>query len=111
MVMALKFTARLDLAQFLWHAVDKSIVSAVAFHRAMPLSSGAARVRAHTTARIQSIAAHSSCFCVGSRPPLVFDRLVRVRHTAPQQTLALKDAALTCAARSPSRRSSASTFS
>ena len=91
MVMALKFTARLDLAQFFGRLLasrasaippptDNAIVIPV------PLAFERARQRgfnqSHHIARAFAIAAHRR---------LIVDRLLRIRHTPPQQSLALKE--------------------
>ncbi|HKO66957.1 MAG TPA: ComF family protein [Burkholderiaceae bacterium] len=91
MVMALKFTARLDLAHFFgqmlssrWSALSPSSSGAVVIP--VPLAFERTQQRgfnqSHHIARAFASAA-------GRR--LVVDRLLRVRHTAPQQTLALKE--------------------
>ncbi len=90
MVMALKFTARLDLAQFFGQLLA-SRVSAVpptddAVVIPVPLAFERARQRgfnqSHHIAR---------AFAVASHRRLVVDRLLRIRHTPPQQSLALKE--------------------
>ena len=91
MVMALKFTARLDLAHFFgrmlssrWPALSPSSSAAVVIP--VPLAFERTQQRgfnqSHHIARAFASAA-------GRR--LVVDRLLRVRHTPPQQTLALKE--------------------
>ena len=91
MVMALKFTARLDLGQFFGRllATRLSAMSPSASDGVVipvPLTFERTQQRgfnqSHHIAR-----AFASAF--GGR--LVLDRLLRVRHTAPQQTLALKE--------------------
>ena len=91
MVMALKFTARLDLAQFFGRllasrlsamppATDDAVVIPV------PLAFERARQRgfnqSHQIARAFAIATHRR---------LISDRLLRIRHTPPQQSLALRE--------------------
>lgn len=91
MVMALKFTARLDLAQFFGQmlasrlsALSPSTTDGVVVP--VPLAFERTRQRgfnqSHHIARAFASAA-------GRR--LLIDRLLRVRHTAPQQTLALNE--------------------
>jgi ComF family protein len=91
MVMALKFTARLDLAQFFGQllasrssTLSRSIGDAVVIP--VPLAFERTRQRgfnqSHHIAR---------AFASAAGRHLVIDRLLRVRHTAPQQTLALKE--------------------
>ena len=53
----------------LWATAGESIISNVAFRERWCCHPGAACVRAHASARIQSIAPHSARFCVGRRPP------------------------------------------
>lgn len=90
MVMALKFTARLDLAQFFGRLLA-SRVSAMppaddAVVIPVPLAFERARQRgfnqSHHIARAFATAAHRR---------LIVDRLLRIRHTPPQQSLALKE--------------------
>ena len=91
MVIALKFTARLDLAQFFGQllasrssAMSPSMRDGVV----MPVPLAFERVRQRGFNQSHHIArAYASA--VGHR--LVVDRLLRVRDTAPQQTLALNE--------------------
>ena len=69
MVMALKFTARLDLAQFFGQLLASRSAAMPPSAQRWRCHPGAARVRAHASARIQSIAPHRACFRVGRRPP------------------------------------------
>jgi ComF family protein len=91
MVMALKFTARLDLAQFFGRllatrlaAMSPCVIDGVVIP--VPLAFERTQQRgfnqSHQIAR---------SFARASGRRLVLDRLLRVRHAAPQQTLALKE--------------------
>lgn len=91
MVMALKFAARLDLAQFFGQLLaSRSAANPLAAGDAVvmpvPLAFERARQRgfnqSHHIARAFAIAAHRR---------LIVDRLLRIRHTPPQQSLALKE--------------------
>ena len=91
MVMALKFTARLDLAQFF----GQLLASRAA---AMPPSARDGVVIAVPLAfeRMQQRGFNQShyiarAFASAAGRVLIVDRLLRVRHTAPQQTLALNE--------------------
>ena len=90
MVMALKFTARLDLAQFFGRLLASRLSAMPPADDAVvipvPLAFERARQRgfnqSHQIARAFAIAAHRR---------LAVDRLLRIRHTPPQQSLALKE--------------------
>jgi ComF family protein len=91
MVIALKFTARLDLAQFFGRLLASRVSAippptAAAVVIPVPLAFERARQRgfnqSHHIAR---------AFAVASDRRLVVDRLLRIRHTPPQQSLALKE--------------------
>ena len=92
MVIALKFTARLDLAQFFGRLLASRLSSAMppatddAVVIPVPLAFERARQRgfnqSHHIARAFAIATHRR---------LIVDRLLRIRHTPPQQSLALKE--------------------
>ena len=92
MVIALKFTARLDLAQFFGRLLANRLSSAMppapddAVVIPVPLAFERARQRgfnqSHHIARAFAIATHRR---------LIVDRLLRIRHTPPQQSLALKE--------------------
>ena len=91
MVMALKFTARLDLARFFGRllasrssAMSASVRDGVVIP--VPLAFERIRQRGFNQSHYIARAFASAAGC-----RLVADRLLRVRHTAPQQTLALKE--------------------
>ena len=91
MVMALKFTARLDLAHFFgrllasrWAAISPIGSDAVVVP--VPLAFERTRQRGFNQSHLIARA-----FAAAAGRRLEVDRLLRVRHTAPQQTLALKE--------------------
>jgi ComF family protein len=91
MVMALKFTARLDLAQFFGRllanrlsAMSPPTNDAVV----MPVPLAFERARQRGFNQSHHIA---SAFALTAHRRLIVDRLLRVRHTPPQQSLALKE--------------------
>ena len=91
MVMALKFTARLDLAQFFGQLLASR--SSAPLHSAedgvvIPVPLAYERMRQRGFNQSHHIA---RAFASAAGHRLVVDRLLRVRHTAPQQTLALNE--------------------
>ena len=91
MVMALKFTARLDLAQFFGQLLasrSSALLRSISDAVVVPVPLAFERIRQRGFNQAHHIA---RAFASAAGRPLVIDRLVRVRHTAPQQTLALKE--------------------
>ncbi len=90
MVMALKFTARLDLAQFFGQLLaSRSAPSPFAKDGVViPVPLAFERMRQRGFNQSHHIA---RAFASAAGHRLVVDRLLRVRHTAPQQTLALNE--------------------
>ena len=90
MVMALKFTARLDLAQFFGQLLaSRSVPSPFARDGVViPVPLAFERMRQRGFNQSHHIA---RAFASAAGHRLVVDRLLRVRHTAPQQTLALNE--------------------
>jgi ComF family protein len=90
MVMALKFTARLDLAQFFGQLLaSRSTMSpSTKDGVVVPVPLAFERTRQRGFNQSHHIA---RAFASATGRRLVVDRLLRVRHTAPQQTLALKE--------------------
>lgn len=90
MVTALKFTARLDLARFFGQLLGHRL----ALHGdlrhaiAIPVPLAFERVRQRGFIQSQHIA---HAFAAATRSRLVVNQLLRVRHTPPQQWLALKE--------------------
>ena len=90
MVIALKFTARLDLARFFGRllasrfeampSMDQSVV--------IPVPLAFERMRQRGFNQAHQIA---GAFATAAGRHLIVDRLLRVRHTPPQQSLALKE--------------------
>ena len=90
MVMALKFTARLDLAQ-LFGQLLASRCALLPFGKdgvVVPVPLAFERMRQRGFNQSHHIA---RAFASAAGHRLVLDRLLRVRHTAPQQTLALNE--------------------
>ena len=91
MVMALKFTARLDLAQFFGRLLaSRSSANPLATGAAvvMPVPLAFERARQRGFNQSHHIA---RAFATATRRRLIVDRLLRIRHTPPQQSLALKE--------------------
>ena len=91
MVMALKFTARLDLGQFFGQLLASRLPAMPPSAReavVIPVPLAFERTRQRGFNQSHHIA---RAFASATGRPLVLDRLLRVRHTAPQQTLALKE--------------------
>lgn len=91
MVMALKFTARLDLAQFFGQLLARRSALMPPPARdsvVMPVPLAFERMRQRGFNQSQHIA---RAFASAAGHRLIVDRLLRVRHTAPQQTLALNE--------------------
>lgn len=86
MVMALKFTARLDLANFFGRLLAQRVATRGAMVIPVPLSFERARQRGFN----QSLHI-ARAFATASSGRLLCDRLLRVRHTPPQQSLALEE--------------------
>ncbi|MEP6607394.1 MAG: ComF family protein [Burkholderiaceae bacterium] len=91
MVMALKFTARLDLAQFFGRLLGQRLLDLPSdTHEAIVIPVPLAFERLQQRGFNQSHHIARAVAAAGHRL-LVADQLLRVRHTAPQQTLALKE--------------------
>ena len=91
MVMALKFTARLDLAQFFGQLLARRSALMPPSARdsvVMPVPLAFERMRQRGFNQSHHIA---RAFASAAGHRLIVDRLLRVRHAAPQQTLALKE--------------------
>ncbi|MGH6611171.1 MAG: ComF family protein [Burkholderiaceae bacterium] len=90
MVMALKFTARLDLATFFGKLLARRVVERSDWREAIivPVPLAFERLRQRGFNQSHQIA---RAFALAVRGRLANDRLVRTRHTPPQQSLALKD--------------------
>ena len=92
MVMALKFTARLDLAQFFGRLLASRSSAPCRLPRddgvVIPVPLAFERMRQRGFNQSHHIA---RAFASAAGRRLVVDRLLRVRHTAPQQTLALNE--------------------
>ena len=91
MVMAMKFTARLDLADLFgrllarrWSALPDAAPDAIV----IPVPLAFERVRQRGFNQSSHIA---RAFAAAAARPLVVDRLLRVRHTPPQLSLALNE--------------------
>ena len=90
MVMALKFTARLDLAQFFGQLLASRLSPSCPTKDSIVIPVPLAFERTRQRGFNQSHHIARACAWAAGRS-LVIDRLVRVRHTAPQQTLALNE--------------------
>ena len=91
MVIALKFTARLDLAQFFGQLLASRLSALSPPSKdsiVIPVPLAFERIRQRGFNQSHHIA---RAFAATVGLPLVTDRLLRVRHTAPQQTLALSE--------------------
>ena len=91
MVMALKFTARLDLARFFGRLLAsrfKAMPLSMEESVVIPVPLAFERVRQRGFNQAHQIA---RAFATSAGRTLVVDRLLRVRHTPPQQPLALKE--------------------
>ncbi len=91
MVMALKFTARLDLAEFFGQLLASRAAAMPPSARdgvVIPVPLAFERMRQRGFNQSHHIA---RAFASAAGRHLIVDRLLRVRHTAPQQTLALKE--------------------
>ncbi len=91
MVIALKFTARLDLAKFFGRLLEQRLSTQRISARdaivvPVPLTFERARQRGFN----QSLHI-ARAFAAAGDHRLVVDRLLRIRHTPPQQSLALKE--------------------
>lgn len=91
MVIALKFMARLDLAHFFGRLLAQRLrAQRISAHDAVVVPVPLAFERAKQRGFNQSL--HIARSLAGAdASPLVVDRLLRVRHTPPQQSLALKE--------------------
>ena len=90
MVTALKFTARLDLAQFFGKLLARRLSMALSMNESIviPVPLAYERMRQRGFNQSHQIA-RALATATGQR--LATDRLLRVRHTPPQQTLALNE--------------------
>ena len=91
MVMALKFTARLDLAQFFGQLLASRSSAPLDSERdgvVIPVPLAFERMRQRGFNQSHHIA---RAFATTAGLKLLTDRLLRVRHTAAQQTLALNE--------------------
>ncbi|MBC8118108.1 MAG: ComF family protein [Burkholderiaceae bacterium] len=91
MVTALKFRARLDLARFFGQMLGQRLLALqgdVRHINVMPVPLAFERVRQRGFNQSQHIA---HAVAAATQSPLVVNRLLRVRHTPPQQWLALKE--------------------
>ena len=90
MVMALKFTARLDLARFFGHLLGERLTAQGDMRHAvvMPVPLAFERVQQRGFNQSHYIA---QAVAAATRSPLVVNQLLRVRNTAPQQRLAFKE--------------------
>lgn len=90
MVMAMKFTARLDLANFFGRLLAHRLAARSSARDVvvLPVPLTSERVQQRGFNQSHHIA---RAFAVASHNRLVVDRLLRVRHTPPQQSLALHE--------------------
>ena len=91
MVIALKFTARLDLARFFGRLLVsrfEAMPQSVKESAVIPVPLAFERLRQRGFNQAHQIA---RAFATAAGRPLIADRLLRVRHSPPQQSLALKE--------------------